>query len=114
MTTAQPIYLDHNATTPVLPAVAAAMVEALGRVGNPSSVHAQGRAARQAMDRARRQVAELVKAPVEAVVFTSGGTEANNLALIGAGSVVVSAIEHDSVLRAVPDAVRAPVTKDGV
>jgi cysteine desulfurase len=111
---AQQVYLDHNATTPVLPAVAAAMVEALARVGNPSSVHGAGRAARQAIDEARRQVATLVGAPTESVVFTSGGTEANNLALVGAGDVVVSAIEHDSVLRAVPDAARVPVTAQGV
>lgn len=115
MTSAVPqVYLDHNATTPVLPVVAAAVVDALGRVGNPSSVHGAGRAARQAVDEARRQVATLVGAPVDAVVFTSGGSEANNLALIGAGKVVASAIEHDSVLRAVPDAVRAPVTAQGI
>ena len=111
---AHQVYLDHNATTPVLPMVAAAMVDALARVGNPSSVHGAGRAARQAIDEARRQVAALVGAPTEAVVFTSGGTEANNLALVGAGEVVVSAIEHDSVLRGVPDAARVSVTGEGV
>ncbi len=114
MTRAQQVYLDHNATTPVLPAVAAAMVESLARVGNPSSVHGFGRAQRQAVDSARREVAALVNAPVEAVIFTAGGTEANNLALMSADGVVVSAVEHDSVLRAVPDAARAPVTTDGV
>lgn len=111
---AQQVYLDHNATTPVLPAVAAGVVDALARVGNPSSVHGAGRAARQAIDEARRRVATLVGAPAESVVFTSGGTEANNLALVDAGSAVVSAIEHDSVLRAVPDAARVPVAADGV
>lgn len=111
---ATPIYLDHNATTPVLPAVVEAMAKAMGRVGNPSSVHGFGRAARYAVDRARRQVAALVGAPAESVVFTSGGTEANNLALAGEGRAIVSAIEHDSVLRATPDAVRAPVTRDGI
>jgi cysteine desulfurase len=110
------IYLDHNATTPVLPAAAAAVAEALARTGNPSSVHGFGRAARASLDRARRAVARLVGAAEDAVVFTSGGTEANNLALTGvAGArVLVSAIEHDSVLRAAPTAERIPVTQEGV
>lgn len=110
---AHQVYLDHNATTPVLPAVAAAMVDALGRVGNPSSVHAAGRAARQAVDEARRQVATLVGAPTESVVFTSGGTEANNLALAGATHVAVSAIEHDSVCRAAPNGAIVRVSAQG-
>jgi cysteine desulfurase len=111
-----PIYLDHNATTPVLPEVAAAVADALARTGNPSSVHGFGRAARQAVDRARRSVARLVGASQDGVVFTSGGTEANNLAIAGVEPerILVSAVEHDSVLRAAPDAERVPVTADGV
>ncbi|MCC7045519.1 MAG: cysteine desulfurase [Alphaproteobacteria bacterium] len=114
--TAQPVYLDHNASAPMLPAVVAAMAEALAEPGNPSSVHGFGRAARQRIDAARRAVARLVGAAEQEVVFTSGGTEANNLALEGvaADRIVVSAIEHDSVLRAAPEAERIPVTDDGV
>ncbi|PTM43061.1 cysteine desulfurase family protein [Bosea sp. 124] len=70
-------YLDHNATTPVRPEVAQAMARALAMPGNPSSVHAEGRAARAAVERAREQVAALVGAKATNVVFTSGGTEAN-------------------------------------
>lgn len=70
-------YLDHNATTPVRPAVADAMARALLLPGNPSSVHGEGRAARAAVERAREQVAALVWAKASNVVFTSGGTEAN-------------------------------------
>ena len=84
--------------------------------GNPSSVHRWGRAARQAVERARSAVAALLDAPPEGVVFVSGGTEANHLALLGAGRdrVLVSAVEHDSVLRAVPAAERIPVDRDGI
>lgn len=70
-------YLDHNATTPVRPAVVEAMIHALALPGNPSSVHGEGRAARGALDRAREQVARLCGAQASNVVFTSGGTEAN-------------------------------------
>lgn len=109
-----PCYLDYNATAPVKPAVIEAMGEALGRTGNPSSVHRFGRAARGALGRAREAVGALVGAAPEQVVFTSGGTEANNQALRGVrGPVVVSAIEHDSVLAARADALRAAVDPEG-
>ncbi len=76
--TAKPrAYLDHNATTPVRPEVAEAIAHALMLPGNPSSVHGEGRAARAAVEQARRQVAGLVGAQAQNVVFTSGGTEAN-------------------------------------
>ena len=107
-------YLDYNATAPLRPAVVEAMAEALGRVGNPSSVHHAGRAARRALEQARAAVAALVGAAPEAVVFTSGGTEANNQAVGSAGGPsLISAIEHDSVLVAAPDAVRLPVDGAG-
>ena len=111
----RPIYLDHNATTTLRPAVAAAMAEALAAVGNPSSVHSFGRAARARLETAREQVAALVGARPAQVVFTSGGTEANNLALTGTGRerVLVTAIEHDSVLKATA-ATTISVTRDGV
>ncbi|WP_411286788.1 cysteine desulfurase family protein [Phenylobacterium sp.] len=117
------IYLDHNATTPVRPEACAAVARALAMGGNPSSVHAAGRAARALVEHARDEVAALVAAPASTVVFTSGGTEANALALesavaAGARRLVVSALEHDSVqetARAAGVAVEVlPVTADGV
>jgi len=109
-------YLDWNATTPLRPAAAAAMTAALARCGNPSSVHRRGREARAELERARAAVAALVGAPAEGVVFVSGGTEANHLALRGAGRprVLVSAVEHDSVLHAAPAAEHIPVDRDGI
>jgi cysteine desulfurase len=105
---ARRIYLDHNATTPLDPGVRAAMVEVLDRVqANPSSIHHEGRQAREWVERARRQVAALVAARPEDLVFTSGGTEADALGMLGlyraataAGRgprVLVAAIEHPAV-----------------
>lgn len=109
-------YLDHNATSPLRPAAFDAMAEALRAGGNPSSVHASGRRARAIVDKARREVATLAGAEPSEIVFTSGGTEANNLALSGAGRrrVLISAVEHDSVRRAVPQAEVLPVDGEGV
>lgn len=102
----RPIYLDHNATTPLDPAVLAAMLPWLeSQFGNASSRHEYGRRARQAIDEARQQVAAAVNAHPTEVVFTSGGSEANNLFLKGAaaslkpGVLAVSAIEHPCVLK---------------
>jgi cysteine desulfurase len=96
------IYADWNATAPLRPQARAAMLAALDAVGNPSSVHAEGRAARGLIEAAREQVAALVGAQPRNVVFTSGGTEANMLALTPARTdgtrLLVSAIEHPSVL----------------
>jgi cysteine desulfurase len=102
------VYLDHAATSPLSPAARAAMEPYLGeRFGNPSSVHAPGREARKAVDEAREQVAAAVRARPDEVIFTSGGTEANNLALKGVAwhareqgrdGVVVSAVEHHAGL----------------
>ncbi len=103
----EPIYLDHNATTPVAPEVREAMLPCLGALfGNPSSGYRAGREAREAVERAREQVAALVGGRPEEIVFTSGGTEANNLALVGyvlargaaRAHIVASAIEHPAVL----------------
>ena len=109
-------YLDHNATTPLRPEAAAAMAEAQAMTGNPSSVHRFGRHARRKIEVAREAVAALAGARPEGVIFTSGGTEANNLALAGSGRkrILVSAGEHDSVLDAVPGAVRIPLTGEGL
>jgi cysteine desulfurase len=100
------VYFDYNATSPLDPAVLEAMLPFLRQPigGNASSRHAPGRAARAAVERAREQVAALVGAAPREIVFTSGGTEANNLAIKGiaatwrSGSLLVSAIEHSSVL----------------
>lgn len=108
-------YLDYNASAPAHPEVAEAVADALSRVGNPSSVHGFGRAARRTVEHAREAVAALVGANPAQVVFTSGGTEANNQALAGAnGSVIVSSVEHDSVLAVVPDARRIAVDGAGI
>lgn len=103
----RPIYLDHNATTPLLPEVLDAMLPYLREhFGNPSSGHAYGREAHAAIDRARARVAALIGADDDEVVFTSGGTEANNLAIRGATAarperrhVVTTAIEHPATAR---------------
>ncbi|HQY98042.1 MAG TPA: cysteine desulfurase family protein [Phycicoccus sp.] len=102
-------YLDHAATTPMVPAAIEAYAGALARVGNPSSLHSSGRAARALVEESREQIAELLGARPSEVIFTSGGTEADNLAIKGtlaarAGAdparrrLVVSAIEHHAVL----------------
>ena len=95
------IYMDANATTLPCAAAQAALEAAVRTAGNPSSVHRFGRAARAVVDRARIQVAELVGAKAENVIFVSSGTEANNLALASRGDrpLIVSGIEHDSVLK---------------
>ncbi|WP_420564543.1 cysteine desulfurase family protein [Thalassobaculum sp.] len=109
-------YLDYNATAPIRPSVIEAMTEAARVHGNPSSVHAAGRATRHRIEAARRAVAALVAREDADVIFTSGGTEADALAIRGLGRerVLVSAIEHDAVLAAAPDAPRIPVTAEGV
>jgi len=104
------IYLDHISGTPVLPEVSQAMLPYLTeRFGNPSSLHSWGQAAREAVETARGQVAALIGADTSEIVFTSGGTEANNLAIKGLAlggerngkHILCSAIEHVSVLNAV-------------
>ncbi len=109
-------YLDWNATAPIWPAAAEAMRGALEAGGNPSSVHGRGRAARRSVERARAQVAALIGTAADRIVFTSGGTEANQLALKGmsARRVIVSAVEHDSVLAAIPGAEVLPVDGAGI
>ncbi len=109
---AKSIYLDYAATTPVRPEVLEAMLPYLGRetFGNPSSGHRFGRAARAGLEQARREVAAAVEAEPSQVIFTSGGTEADNLAVIGSAlaardrgdpmTVCVSAIEHKAILAA--------------
>ncbi|MEN6391899.1 MAG: cysteine desulfurase family protein [Syntrophomonas sp.] len=105
----QRIYMDHSATTPVAPEVAEAMMEALTTGwGNPSSLHTPGKTARAMLEKARRQVAALIEADPQEIVFTSGGTEADNLAIIGKAlaeqkrgrHLITSVVEHHAVLHA--------------
>jgi len=107
MSTNRRIYLDFNATAPLVPAARDAMVEAMADVGNPSSVHAEGRRMRDRVERARNQVATLVGRPREQIVFTSGGTEANWLGVMALAAaaerrglprvVATTPIEHPSL-----------------
>jgi cysteine desulfurase len=100
------VYLDCNATTPLDPRVRQEMVRVLDLYGNPSSIHLEGRQARALVDEARVQLGRLLRCDGKRVVFTSGGTEANNLAVLGAARsrtalgrhIVTTAIEHSSVL----------------
>jgi cysteine desulfurase len=114
------IYLDYNATAPVKPAVADVVAQALLTGGNPSSVHSSGRTARMVVEKAREQVANLVGATVGDVIFTSGGTEANNLCLRtfdkAGRKLLVSAIEHPSVMETAVelDATIIPVDQNGL
>jgi cysteine desulfurase len=112
-------YLDYNASAPLRSEARAAMVASMDTTGNPSSVHAEGRAVRAIVERAREEVAQLVNAKPSEVVFTSGATEANNWVMAaGWDEICVSAIEHDSVLepaRAAGARLAAlPVSKSGV
>src|SRR5918996_1444644 len=128
-----PIYLDHAATTPVRREVRAAMEPFYGpRFGNPSSTHRWGREARAALDEARERLARCLGAHPDEICFTSGGTEGDNLAILGvwrarqadrAGrrAIATTPIEHKAVLAAVAQAVleeaedrHLPVTPDGV
>ncbi len=109
-------YLDWNATAPLRPEAIAAITAALELCGNPSSVHRGGRGARRMVEDSRAAVAAMIGAPPESVVFGSGGTEANHLALRGAGRerFLISAVEHDSVRRAHPEADPIPVDRHGL
>jgi cysteine desulfurase len=124
------VYLDHNATTPVLPAVLEAMTTVFrDDFGNASSVHAFGQAAKRRLEEARRQVAHALGAQPNEIVFTSGGTEADNLAILGlvrydtrpVKHVITSAIEHPAVLetcaqleREGVEVTRVPVNSQGL
>ena len=116
MDTKDAVYLDHNATTTVRSAAADAMAHALAEGGNASSVHKFGRRARKLVEDSRDAVAALVGVRPSGIVFTSGGSEANNLALRGAGRarVLASAVEHASVLKAAPGIEPIPVDGSGV
>ncbi len=98
------IYLDYNATTPIEPRVKEELIKALEIFGNPSSSHIFGRKAKELVETARQKVANLIDADAEEIIFTSGGTESNNLAIFGRalcftkGHIITSSIEHPAVL----------------
>ncbi len=108
------LYLDHAATTPLLPAARSAMADALAGWANPSSPHAEGRAARAALEDARRRIAATLDYS-GSIIFTSGATEAIEIALrrAKAGQHAIAAVEHDAVRRAAPDARILPVDASG-
>uniref|UniRef100_UPI000AB1D358 cysteine desulfurase family protein n=1 Tax=Syntrophaceticus schinkii TaxID=499207 RepID=UPI000AB1D358 len=130
MTTRRQVYLDHAATTPVHPSVLQEMHKVLEtHFGNPSSLHFYGRAAKQHLEVARERVARLLGAGQQEIIFTSGGTEADNLAVMGTAlsyqergrHIITSTIEHHAVIDPCQMLARngfevtfLPVDKDGV
>jgi cysteine desulfurase len=110
------IYLDHNASSPVRPQVVEKMLEILGMKGNPSSVHRVGRYAHEKIDLARRTLASFIEAHPDDIIFTSGGTESNNMALQSPlwETIFMSATEHESVYKAVSNPQIIPVLKSGL
>lgn len=109
------LYLDYNATAPLCGPAKQAMLEGMDLAGNASSVHQFGRQVRQKIEQARQEVADFFKGTPAGVIFTSGATEANHLALCGfEGGVIVSAVEHDSVDQARQDRVVCPVNSQGI
>lgn len=109
------IYLDYNASTPILLEAQQAMIEAFSFLGNPSSIHSHGRATRKILENAREQVARYFNLPARNVTFTSGATEDNNFILKGfKGQILTSTVEHDSALKACSNAIRIPVDNQGV
>ncbi len=109
------LYLDHAATTPLLAVAREAMAEGLQRWANPSSPHAEGRAARAALEDARARIARVLDDDAT-IIFTSGATEAIDIVLrrAKAGQRLISAVEHDAVRRAAGDATILPVSGDGL
>lgn len=125
-----PIYFDHSATTPIDPRVAEAMLPAINELfGNPSSLHAVGRLAHEAIEQARQQVADLLQAAPDEIFFTASGTESDNMALVGVTEqfapddchIITSAIEHPAILETCKHLERRgyevsylPVTSEGL
>ena len=111
------VYLDANATETLRPEARAATITALDLLGNPSSIHGQGREARRLLEASRRTIASRFGVSPDGVVFTSGGTEADALAIAGLGAgrrVVIGATEHDAVRAAAPHGEILPVDSEGV
>ncbi|MBA5726312.1 cysteine desulfurase family protein [Bombella favorum] len=114
-----PVYLDANATEPLRPAAREAVLAGLEQTGNPASVHAAGRKARIMLEEVRKQMAAAFGREADCCIFTSGGTEADTLALHGFGraegrAILIGATEHDAIRKAAPDAALIPVDGQGV
>ena len=121
------IYLDHNAASPLRPEVREACAELAGFAGNPASIHHSGQRARRVLEQARERIAALIDADPRSVIFTSGGTESNNLAIFGTAMakparrrIISTAVEHSSVIEPLAalqergfEIVRLPVDRDG-
>jgi cysteine desulfurase len=109
------IYLDHNATTPLIAQAKAAVIDVMGLLGNASSIHTHGRTVRTYIEEARQSLADFFGTKTSQVVFTSGATESNNMVLKGfQGTIITSAIEHDSVLEANKSAFICSVNDQGI
>lgn len=109
-------YLDYNATTPILPVVQNCMLETMTHPSNPSALHSFGQQAKRWINQARRTIGEYINAHPDYLIFTSGGTESNNLALQGGHweRILVSALEHDSVYKACDHVETIPVHPNGL
>lgn len=99
------IYLDYNATAPIKPEVIEEMAKVMKMGGNPSSVHSVGRQAKSVLEKSRHSIGRMINCHPQKIIFTSGGTEANNIALkaTGAKHLIISAAEHDSVVQTTRD-----------
>ncbi|MBY0461849.1 MAG: cysteine desulfurase [Alphaproteobacteria bacterium] len=108
-------YFDYNATTPLRDSVCRSMIDAMGLMGNASSVHSFGREVRKKIESSRQRISNALDVEAKRVIFTSGATESNNLALKNfKGRVIASAIEHDSVIKVRDDIITIPVSADGI
>ena len=108
------IFLDYNATSPLRPEVKKAIMNFLGPPSNPSSIHKYGRDAKALLERSRQQVASLVGSSIDDVTFTSGGTESNAMVLSNAKKPLISAIEHEAVLKTCKNSTLLKVNQNGV
>ena len=110
------LYLDYNASAPIISDVVDIMNESIGIIGNPSSIHASGRAARKAIEDSREIISQTIDSNPKNIIFTSGATEANTLALNCSKTMqtFISSIEHDSVLKQNINAKLIPVTSEGI
>jgi cysteine desulfurase len=108
-------YFDYNATAPLRDSVRRSMIDAMGLMGNASSVHSFGREVRKKIESSRQRISKALDVEAKRVIFTSGATESNNLALKNfKGRVIASAIEHDSVIKVRDDIITIPVSADGI
>ena len=110
------LYLDYNASAPIIADVVDIMNESISIIGNPSSIHASGRAARKAIEDSREIISQTIDSNPKNIIFTSGATEANTLALNCSKTMqtFISSIEHDSVLKQNINAKLIPVTSEGI